>query len=90
MPLYLMRHAQRLTGGDASILPPGGKLQANQLAALFPQFALRPEWVAILRTKFPRARQTAEGICRGLGANRQLIAQPKSRESRQPIGYMAG
>ena len=67
MRLYMVRHAQPLTGDDASPLSPGGQRQADQLAALFPQFALAPKRVAILTTKFRRARQTAERIGQGLG-----------------------
>src|SRR5262245_55299034 len=67
MQLYLMRHAQPLTGDDASLLSPGGERQADQLATVFTQFALPPGRIAVLTTKFPRARQTAERICRGLG-----------------------
>lgn len=67
MRLYLLRHAQPLTGDEASPLSPGGERQAAQLAALFSQFSLPPERIALLTTKRPRARQTAERICQELG-----------------------
>lgn len=67
MQLYLMRHAQPLTQEETSGLSPGGERQAEELAALLLQLSLPPERFAILTTRFPRTRQTAELICQGLG-----------------------
>jgi phosphohistidine phosphatase SixA len=61
-----MRHAQPQTLDDTSGLSVGGERQADQLASLFVHLSLPPERIAILCTKFPRARQTAERIGQGL------------------------